>query len=174
VAARIIELKHRKLRIAWSVACGVACLALITLWMRSYWWVELFYLPINASRAINIGYVPGFLAFGTGTSSKPLGSAKVLRIPANQWGRTRSLVYAGQASSQLTGGILNTPNVTTVLIPFWFATFCTGLLGFSPWFKIIQNFRAALLKLPRQFSLSTLLIATTLVAIGLGLIVWLR
>src|SRR5689334_2253638 len=29
-------MKFRKLRIAWSVACGVACVLLIALWVRSY------------------------------------------------------------------------------------------------------------------------------------------
>src|SRR4051794_36442298 len=30
-------MKFRKLRIAWSVAWGVACVLLILLWVRSYW-----------------------------------------------------------------------------------------------------------------------------------------
>src|SRR6476619_8444557 len=29
-------MKFRKLRIAWSVVCGLACLPLIVLWVRSY------------------------------------------------------------------------------------------------------------------------------------------
>src|SRR6476661_7413421 len=31
-------MKFRKLRIAWSVLCGIACVLLILLWVRSYWW----------------------------------------------------------------------------------------------------------------------------------------
>ena len=30
-------MRFRKLRIAWSVACGIACVLLIVLWVRSYW-----------------------------------------------------------------------------------------------------------------------------------------
>ena len=31
-------MRFRKLRIAWSVGCGlVACVLLIALWVRSYW-----------------------------------------------------------------------------------------------------------------------------------------
>src|SRR6476660_8978143 len=30
-----------KLRIAWSVLCGIACVLLIVLWVRSYWWRDL-------------------------------------------------------------------------------------------------------------------------------------
>ena len=29
-------MRFRKLRIAWSVACGIACVLLIVLWVRSY------------------------------------------------------------------------------------------------------------------------------------------
>lgn len=35
-------MKYRKLRIAWSVAWGVACLLLIALWVRSYSYKEQF------------------------------------------------------------------------------------------------------------------------------------
>src|SRR4051812_28474407 len=31
------RIRFRKLRIAWSVMCGVACVLLIVLWVRSYW-----------------------------------------------------------------------------------------------------------------------------------------
>src|SRR4029079_2851520 len=31
-------MKYGKLRIAWSVLCGILCLLLIALWVRSYWW----------------------------------------------------------------------------------------------------------------------------------------
>jgi hypothetical protein len=33
-------MRFRKLRIAWSVAWGIACVLLIVLWVRSYWWVD--------------------------------------------------------------------------------------------------------------------------------------
>ena len=30
-------MRFRKLRIAWSVICSIACVLLIALWVRSYW-----------------------------------------------------------------------------------------------------------------------------------------
>ena len=30
----------RYLRIAFSVMCGIACVLLIALWVRSYWWAD--------------------------------------------------------------------------------------------------------------------------------------
>ena len=34
------KMRFRKLRIAWSVVWGIACVLLIVLWVRSYWWGE--------------------------------------------------------------------------------------------------------------------------------------
>src|SRR5262245_51891917 len=33
-------MKHRKLRIAWSVAWGLLAVLLCVLWVRSYWWYD--------------------------------------------------------------------------------------------------------------------------------------
>src|SRR4051812_22362745 len=33
-------MRFRKLRVAWSVFWGVACVLLIVLWVRSYWWID--------------------------------------------------------------------------------------------------------------------------------------
>src|SRR5258705_7220858 len=33
-------MRFRNLRIAWSVGCGIACVLLIVLWVRSYWWAD--------------------------------------------------------------------------------------------------------------------------------------
>jgi hypothetical protein len=30
-------MRFRKLRIAWSVICGIACVLLIVLWVQGYW-----------------------------------------------------------------------------------------------------------------------------------------
>ena len=37
-------MKYRKLRIAWSAVCGIVCLLLIVLWVRSYWWRDYAYI----------------------------------------------------------------------------------------------------------------------------------
>src|SRR6476469_9127373 len=34
-------MRFRKLRIAFSVTCLIACVLLIALWVRSYWWDDL-------------------------------------------------------------------------------------------------------------------------------------
>ena len=52
-------MRFRKLRIAWSVACGLACVLLIVLWARSYWWCDNCYI---ASR-INLSSCYGLIKF---------------------------------------------------------------------------------------------------------------
>jgi hypothetical protein len=47
-----------------------------------------------------------------------------------------------------------------VIVPHWFALVAAGSLSAAPWFRL-------------RFSLRTLLIATTLIAVVLGLFVWL-
>src|SRR5262245_28443668 len=62
----------RGIRIAWSVGCGVLCLLLIALWVRSYWWVEEIIGDISGERIV-VGSSPGSFIIGfTKDRSAPL------------------------------------------------------------------------------------------------------
>ena len=52
------------------------------------------------------------------------------------------------------------PGATIVVLPYWCIALIAGMFAIRPW------------RGPLQFSLRTLLIATTLVAVVLGLAVW--
>ncbi len=54
-------MKHRKLRIAWSVAWGVLAVLLIALWVRSYWWVDSIDIHISESTHACLGDLPGVI-----------------------------------------------------------------------------------------------------------------
>src|SRR6478735_11109675 len=60
-------MRFRKLRIAWSVFWGLACLLLIVLWVRSYWWQEQF-VRINSrsGRFLTLGQCSGAVFLRTG------------------------------------------------------------------------------------------------------------
>jgi hypothetical protein len=152
-------MRFRKLRIAWSVGCGIVAVLLCLLWVRSYWWVEMIGAPLTSKYYFGVGSHPGCIGFAI----HPMGNLsssqikRFQRVPTERW----------LASVQQ--DIL--PNISRVwgqfsfkrysyLIPDWFVLFVLAALTGTPWIRL-------------SFSLRTLLIATTLVAVVLGLIVWL-
>lgn len=54
-------------------------------------------------------------------------------------------------------------NAAVVVVPEWFVLFSIALVCSAPW-----------LPLRRRFSLRTMLVATTLVGLGLSALLWLR
>ena len=150
-------MKYRKLRIAWSIACGILCLLLIALWVRSYWWVTNIQVLSIAGRNYQ-------LVLGRGTAD--LYSVRVSAFPAGMWASDFShyyytdLDYAGQDEPQFDFAANEfTPGDITVRAPYWFSVVLTSMIAASPW-------------LPCRFSLRTLLIGTTVVAVILGAVVY--
>jgi hypothetical protein len=51
---RMGGMRFRKLRIAWSVLCGLSCVPVSVLWLRSYWqraemyWAVVFFASLSA------------------------------------------------------------------------------------------------------------------------------
>src|SRR4051794_24550256 len=118
-------MRFRKLRIAWSLFWGMACVVLIGLWVRSYrgdssvslhgHWLVSFYGRIWVDKWVPNPMGEGWADFGQG-----------------------------------------------FIIPYWlpFSLFLTSAVIAFPWISVTS------------FSLRSLLIATTLVAVVLGLVVW--
>ena len=156
----------RVLRLTWTVGCVVVAVALCVLWVRSYSWTEIVRLPIGPNRRIKIGYNPGLLGGSTFSTSGPA-SIALTRMPTAAWERRLAKAYPGQNPSQLTGGTLTQGTTTIVLIPFWFATLGASLIGLAPWMRPIRQGRW----IPRRFSLRTLLLTMTAVAVLLGVVV---
>jgi hypothetical protein len=78
-------------------------------------------------------------------------------------GSERSLAGPEACNSVFRGfDILREPCVTRICGPHWFPVLLSAAFAAAPWFRRTW-----------KFSLRTLLIATTLVAVVLGLIVWL-
>jgi hypothetical protein len=150
-------MRFHKLRIAWSVAWGLAAVLLIVLWVRSYWWFD--GIAYDGTSKIYVcmtmhGHVMLFCnlddAKGSGWDfqSKPVEDA----IP--DLSAVPSILGVKYDQSA------NTPYV---LIPSWELVLIFAGCGTVPW-----------LRWTRRFSLRTLLIATTLVAVVLGVVAWLR
>jgi hypothetical protein len=142
------RMRFRKLRIACSTQCGVFCLLLIAFWVRSYEYDQT--AGIHGERLEHLNSQTRLL-----TVWSKLGSVHFAISKPNAIGGWQTNFPANRA---LGFGILTTGTSTTVRIPYWSLFIVALTVVGSPW-------------LISRFSLRTLLIATTLVAVALGLIV---
>ncbi len=126
----------RYLRIAFSATCGIACVLLIVLWVRSYWWMDSTGYLTSVQGKL---FVQEYLIINSPTGSAFRGPCGITSLPTG-WGFV-----------PIDGG---------VTLPIWSLVVPMAILAAVPWIRW-------------RFSLRTLLIATTLVAVVLGLIVWL-
>jgi hypothetical protein len=144
-------MRFRKLRIAFSITCLIACVLLILLWARSHSkWDRLFY---------------HFPSGGTAGFSSWDGNI-IVGVEYSSW---VSYSSGFEFDSQLTGQWQLDPSERGFLFMRDSSEFAVGM---PHWFPIILS--AAIAAIPwakRHFSLRTLLIATTLKAVVLGLIV---
>jgi hypothetical protein len=136
----------RYLRIAFSVTCGIACVLMIGLWVRSYWWMDQFGGPLSPTRILLVGSIEGGL---------------LVQCPFHDWGynwnvKSNSLKSGGRSSFRFGNEFRRIPD--GFCLPHWSLVVLYATLTAVPWI--------------RRFSLRTLLIATTLVALVLGRIVY--
>jgi hypothetical protein len=145
---------YRKLRIAWSVGCGIVAVLLCMLWVRSYWRVDAVVYKNLANFVTGVASIRGCVwlqhlqlapgqQFASG-QEPPAGWLFVSRHsgPSIRWSWSQSN--------------------TSIGVPIFLLVAVSAALVSAPWLPF------------KRFSLRTLLIATTLVAVVLGLIVWLR
>jgi hypothetical protein len=154
-------MKYRKLRIAWSVTCGILCLLLIALWVRSYW------------RYTDAGTGVGKLAYvGCNTYQGTLqinwGDPELF---GGEW------FWSDTSHAEFNALISGSPDAPPIIpprlfpgfsyghgylsIPLWFLVFIATGITVAPW-----------LSWSRRFSLRTLLIGMTAAAAILGVAVY--
>jgi hypothetical protein len=146
-------MKYRKLRIAWSVSWAICCALLIVFWERSYSWCDNLAItrvgPVATSSYGRVR-IPG--AIGANSSARQLQMSRrgMLGglVTVVSFDIRRLLQEEFSLVTRSRG--MNAPYSALLLLAV--------LTGAAPWFH--------------RFSLRTLLIATTLVAVVLGLIVW--
>ena len=137
----------RYLRITWTVFCGIACVLLIVLWVRSY-------RAGDSTRADGdyVSYDDSRMYLYTIDSTK--GNIHLSLCASKPPWETRF-----DHTKHFGFGLSSWDASTTISFPYWFPVVLTATVATAPWLR-------------RRFSLRTLLIATTLVAVALGLIVW--
>jgi hypothetical protein len=135
---------------------GLACVLLIVLWVRSYHWVEVVVMPAFANCSIELGNTRGTFGIGITTAQPP----QFIQQHADE------LTQSGDARdprepSPIWGKFVSTAEESILFVPAWFLVSLVAATTALPW----RPWRW-------RFSLRTLLIATTLVAVVLGLAVW--
>ena len=149
--------RFRKLRIAWSVGWGVVAVLLLVLNVWSCWWWDRCYLQ-GKRLGVQINSDAGHVVIVVGPKEPSVTEVITGHLPSS-----------GPADPFYDNDILGfyfkrTPNGLRLDIPYWFIVLLSTAIAAAPWLPWW----------PKRFSLRTLLIATTLVAVGLGLMVWLR
>jgi hypothetical protein len=181
-------MKYRKLRIAWSVAWGVVAVLLCVLWVRSYWAFD----RVSSKSLIMVSYAGRLTAVIRDSWSQKwpmwdsgpilpksltytdLSKAQVSWKDTDVVWPERGVIGFGWISQSM---YLNVPkgpsgwqdtgltarsvgvHSTGGMVPHWFCVAFIAALIAAPWLRF-------------RFSLRTLLIATTLVTVGLGLAVY--
>jgi hypothetical protein len=125
---------------------------LIVLWVRSYWWVD-----------VVSGYHSKLLVFGLGSERGNVGCEWMSNLTSifqvTEW-RARSYPPGNEHITQFVYHY--TPQGATIIgMPSWILVVTFVALAAAPW-----------IRWSNRFSLRTLLIATTLVAVVLGAIVY--
>jgi hypothetical protein len=150
-------MRFRKLRIAWSVFWGLACVLLIALWVRSYLRTDHIVWTSDA-RTFDISTLPGKLSLATENDRVflPLGwshgSFSNSDDDSDPDDEPRTLLGFGWETKN---------GSSTVVLPYWCLVLFASALVTAWWIPWTGS-----------FSLRTLLIATSLIAVGLGAIVY--
>jgi hypothetical protein len=147
----------RYLRIAFSATCLIVCVLLIALWVRSHYHNDTIFRPVSNgwelfaySEAGNVGVVYRVQR----SNYMPVGWSFISEEKP-EWKRKQDAGFSTQFRMQWSA------TMHSVCVPNWFPPLVFGIVASLPWLR-------------RQFSLRTLLIATTLVAVVLCMIRYLR
>lgn len=147
-------------QIAVSVFFGVLTLALCVLWVRSYTWYDFDFINLTASTdahissyqgSVAVAFVPSGFTTGNFNGSWQGGNVKASLLPWTKLSSNQN----GRNSQRW----LPIPE-DSFAVPYWLLTASCIAVVVAPWTAT-------------RFSLRSILIATTLVAVVLGLGVWL-
>jgi hypothetical protein len=146
-------MRFRKLRIAWSVGWGVAAVLLIVLCLRNYSGGTVYDSVWFGKQRVTINSFGASLSIGWITENDTPGNpALIAEIADPELAlQVRELIFQHRRAFGT--------NRLSISCPYWMLTSAAILVARAPW-------------LPWRFSLRTLLIATTLLAVVLGLTVW--
>jgi hypothetical protein len=147
------------LRIAVTALCLTACVLIVALWVRSYWRHDSIRTWISSSRSLVILSHEGFMVVHLRLYNfVPFDELPLVYFRSGTIGDS---AYLPPASWSWRSGFIPESSYFESSVPHWILLIVSGSLAIVPW-----------IHWSKRFSLRTLLIATTLVAMGLGIIIW--
>jgi hypothetical protein len=160
-------MKYRKLRIAWSVMWGVVAVLLVAIWLDSYlacryidtryYRLQMMAATLRGSLGLDIN--TNQTSSGPGTGPKTYWRFESFPSKKRDYGLVTDKL---RVYSFLGIRWVSVTNYYEMDLPFWLPTMAVVVALSAPW-----------IRWSKRFSLRTLLIVTTLVAVLLGLIVYL-
>jgi hypothetical protein len=158
--ARAIQL----LRIAASAVCLIVCALFVVLWVRSYYGKDLLNGRLPVGQGIMADSWQGRVTLvGIPISERTDFHWGLSVIPADTWLGILRYMSGEMSQDRDVFGFnlkMRAPLDWKVASPHWFLVLLFAAFGAAPW-----------IRWSKRFSLRTLLIATTLIAVVLGLIV---
>lgn len=137
-------MRFKKARIAISACCGVLCLLLMGLWVRSYWYFD----TVTSNEWTSAS---GKLFIGTPVNLLPDGVNPTMETDQNLGGYIRTLHATNLRMTRASN--------FGIVIPYWAPVSVAAVLFALP-------------LLPKRFSLRSLLLFTTFISLALGLIIY--
>lgn len=146
-------MRFHKLRIAWSAFCGIAAVLLVVLWVRSYWVADLVsraYPGPSETTLTGVMSERGNLSFGRGLHSQKT-------FTNDGWSYSTS--RASQKKSRRRLFLTINSKGTALGFPTWLPAILLAGAAVIPWMELKWN-----------FSVYTLLVAMTVLALVLSLV----
>ena len=171
-------MSYRKLRIAWSVFWGLLAVLPLVAWARSYSRLDVIGFPYTGMTYpandwtwwTEVVSCRGQLAWeGSNLVKKGKSDWTWMTWPI-RGGEMDFEEFSGKPLPSVLGfkyverspKTAQRPSQYVFVVPYYFPFFLTSSLSLAPWVRYV----------PRRFSLRTLLITTTLVAVVLGIAVY--
>jgi hypothetical protein len=144
------------LRIAVTALSLTVCALLVALWVRSYWWEDNFAISLKSGGVLRVTSSMGQLCGLWGDT--PFYSA-----PPGQWN-----VYSNKFKDTVNATTVRTlrskfrayEEGLSIELPYWFMVSVGAVITAIPW-----------LPWSKRFSLRTLLIVSTVIAVVLGIVI---
>jgi hypothetical protein len=150
------------LRIAVTALGLTACVLLIALWVRSYWYDDLVRGPFVKSEQLRFHSEVGWLSLGVARATKPTSRWSFIcqNIEERHKAELDHIAEGGTVQRiPPSFGLRRQWRAYYLLLPHWFVLSMIATLAVLPW-----------IGWSKRFSLRTLLIAMALVAVVLGII----